>query len=192
MTTWLGEELTPAEPRAGYADVVRHWLWTFGPGTEADLVWWLGATKAAVRAALADVDAVEVMLANGSTGWVLPDDTEDLEAAPSAEPWAALLPVLDPTTMGWRDRAFYLDPAHTPYLFDRAGNAGTTIWVDGRIVGCWIQDDQERVRLIMLEDLSQRQQRVLDAEAARLDEFLGGDHITNVFASPQMKHQRLS
>jgi hypothetical protein len=44
----------------------------------------------------------------------------------------------------------------------------------------------------MLEDLSQRQQRVLDAEAARLDEFLGGDHITNVFASPQMKHQRLS
>jgi len=192
MSTWLGEELTPADPREGYADVVRHWLWTFGPGTEADLVWWLGATKATVRAALADVGAIEVTLEHGSTGWVLPDDTADLEAPPAKEPWLALLPTLDPTTMGWRDRAFYLDPAHTAYLFDRAGNAGTTIWVNGRVVGCWVQDDEERVQLVVMEDLTAREQRMLDAEAQRLDEFLGREHITNVFASPQMKHQRLS
>jgi hypothetical protein len=192
MTSWLGEELTPAGSEAGYAEVIRHWLWTFGPGTEADLVWWLGSTKAAVRRALVDVGADEVMLEHGSTGWVLPDDTADLEMPPSTEPWVALLPTLDPTTMGWRDRAFYLDPAHTPYLFDRAGNGGSTIWVDGRIVGCWVQDDQERVQPIVMEDLSKPEQRLLDAEAARLDEFLGGEHITNVFASPQMKHQRIS
>ena len=192
MTSWLGEPLTPAEPELGYVDVVRHWLWTFGPGTEADLVWWLGSTKSVVRTALADVEAVPVQLADGATGWVLPDYTADLEAPPSTEPWVALLPTLDPTTMGWRERAFYLDPAHTPYLFDRAGNGGTTIWVNGRIVGCWVQDEQERVRLVVLEDLSKRARRLLDAEAARLDEFLGGDHLTNVFASPQMKHQRIS
>ena len=192
MATWLGEELTPTDSRLGYAEVVRHWLWTFGPGTEADLVWWLGATKAAVRAALADVDAIEVTLDDGSTGWVLPDDTADLETRPSREPWVALLPVLDATTMGWRDRAFHLDPAHTPYLFDRAGNGGTTIWVDGRIVGCWAQDEDQRVRLILMEPVAKAVQRRLDAEAARLDEFLGGEHITNVFASPQMKHQPIS
>jgi hypothetical protein len=192
MTTWLGEELAPAEPASGYADVVRDWLWSFGPGTEADLVWWLGATKAAVRAALSDVEATQVTLDDGSIGWILPDDTADLEAPPSKAPWVALLPVLDSTTMGWRGRAFYLDPAHTPFLFDRAGNGGTTIWVNGRIVGCWVQDDQERVQLILMEPVSKSAQRMLDAEAARLDEFLGGDHITNVFASPQMKHRRLS
>ena len=123
---------------------------------------------------------------------MLADDTADLEARPSKEPWVALLPVLDPTTMGWRDRAFYLDPAHTPYLFDRAGNGGTTIWVNGRIAGCWVQAEDERVQLIELEDLSKREQRLLAIEARRLDEYLGGEHITNVFASPQMKHQRLS
>src|SRR4051812_17090503 len=32
----------------GYAALVRSWLHTFGPGTEADIVWWLGATKATV------------------------------------------------------------------------------------------------------------------------------------------------
>jgi len=192
MTTWVGEPLKPSEPRAGYAEVVRRWLWTFGPGTEDDLVWWLGATKAAARAALADVDAVPVTLDDGSTGWVLPDDTADLEAPPSTEPWVALLPTLDPTTMGWRDRAFYLDPAHTPYLFDRAGNGGTTVWVDGRIVGCWVQDEQDRVQLVLLEEVSRRARRALDGEVARLDEFLRGERITNVFASPQMKHQRIS
>jgi hypothetical protein len=192
MATWLGQELTPADSNAGYADVVRHWLWTFGPGTEADLVWWLGSTKAAVRTALADVEAIQVTLDDGSTGWVLPDDTDDLEAPPSKQPWVALLPVLDPTTMGWRDRAFYLDPAHTPYLFDRAGNGGTTIWVNGRIVGCWAQDEQERARLILMEPVSKAVHRMLDAEAARLDEFLDGEHITNVFASPQMKHLPIS
>ena len=152
MTSWLGEEMTPAEPRPGTPRSSEHWLWTFGPGTEADLVWWLGSTKTAVRKALSDLDAVPVILEDGSTGWVLPDDTTDLEAPPQAEPWVALLPTLDPTTMGWRQRAFYLEPAHTPYLFDSAGNAGTTMWVNGRIVGCWVQDEHEHVRLIVMEE----------------------------------------
>ena len=129
--SWLGEPVTPAEPDAGWAEVVRHWLWTFGPGTENDLVWWLGSTRTVIRRALADVDAVPVALDDGSTGWVLVDDTADLETPPSREPWVALLPTLDPTTMGWRDCGFYLDPTHTPYLFDSAGNGGTTVWVNG-------------------------------------------------------------
>ena len=191
MASWLGEEMTPSEPGAGCVELVGHWLWTFGPATEADLVWWLGSTKAIVRKALLDVEAVEVVLEGGSTGWVLPTDTADLEAPARAEPWVALLPTLDPTTMGWRERAFYLDPAHTPYLFDSAGNAGTTVWVDGRIVGCWVQDEEERVRLILVEEISRDARRLLDAEASRLDEFLRGAHITNVFASPQMKQMRL-
>jgi len=192
MTSWLGEELTPTSPEAGYAAIVRRLLWTFGPVTEDDLVWWLGSTKGAVRSALAAVDALAVELDDGGRGWVLPDDTADLDAPPAAAPWVALLPTLDPTTMGWRGRAFYLDPAHTPYLYDRAGNGGTTVWVDGRIVGCWVQGEGERVEPILMEDISTDARRLLDVEVARLDEFLRGEHITNIFASPQMKHQRLS
>ncbi|MET0143467.1 MAG: winged helix DNA-binding domain-containing protein [Ilumatobacteraceae bacterium] len=191
MADWLGEEMTPTASERGYAEVVRHWLWTFGPGTEADLVWWLGATKTAVRRALSDVEAVPVMLESGSTGWVLPADTADLEVPAEIEPWVALLPTLDPTTMGWRDRAFYLDGVHTPHLFDSAGNAGTTVWVNGRIVGCWVQDDAERVRPVLVAEISRGAQRLLDVEAARLDEFLRGEHITNVYASPMTKRQRI-
>ena len=47
-------------------------------------------------------------------------------AQPPPDHWVALLPSLDPTTMGWRGREFYLDPADVLYLFDTNGNAGTT------------------------------------------------------------------
>ena len=191
MTSWLGSDLTPTDARDGYAQLVRRWLWTFGPGTEADLVWWLGSTKAAVRTALADVGAVAVTLDGGENGFILSDDIDDLRSAPDREPWVALLPTLDPTTMGWRGRAFYLDPAHAPYLFDTAGNGGTTVWVDGRIVGCWVQDEAERVRPILLEEVPATVRRRIDAEAERLDAFLAGEHVTNVFASPQMRGARL-
>jgi hypothetical protein len=56
-----------------------------------------GATVAAVRRALADLHAVAIDL-EGQTGYLLPDD---LEPVGPVEPWAALLPPLDPTTMGW-------------------------------------------------------------------------------------------
>ena len=148
----------PAKEREGYAELVRRWLTTFGPGTEADLVWWLGSTKTAVRAALADVGAVEVALDGGGTGWVLPDDPLLDEAEPPVEPWAALLPVLDPTVMGWKERDFYLGP-HGPMLFDTNGNAGTTAWWDGRIVGCWVQDPDGVVVLNLLEDVGARRPR---------------------------------
>jgi len=191
MASWLGHELIPTDVEPGYAAIVRRLLWTFGPATEADLVWWLGATKAVVRTCLLANQALEVLLDDGSTGWVLPNDTLDLEQRPEHEPWVALLPTLDPTTMGWRQRDFYLEAEHAPYLFDRAGNGGTTVWVNGRIVGCWVQDDRQRVLPILLSQVSRDQRRLLDREVTRLDEFVGGQHLHNVFASPQMKHQPL-
>jgi len=68
MTSWLGEEITPRPEAEGIARLVEQWLRVFGPGTAADIKWWLGATVAAVRTALADLHAVEVDLA-GQTGY---------------------------------------------------------------------------------------------------------------------------
>jgi hypothetical protein len=161
---------------------------TFGPGTAADIQWWLGSTKTAVTRALADVGAVQVSLDGGDTGWLLAEDEEDTGPR---EPWAALLPTLDPTVMGWKQRGFYLDPAHVPYLFDTNGNAGTTAWWDGRIVGCWVQDDEGVVRLSLLEDVPPAGREALDHEARRLTDWLDGTIVGNVYASRQMKQARL-
>ncbi|GAA3675390.1 winged helix DNA-binding domain-containing protein [Nocardioides ginsengisoli] len=182
---WLGEVAEPLPQAEGYAALVQRWLWTFGPGTEADLVWWLGATKTIVRRALADVAAVEVAFDDGGTGWVLPDDTAPVDGG--VEPWAALLPTLDPTVMGWKERAFYLDAADTPFLFDSNGNAGNTAWWNGRIVGCWVQDDDARVHLVLRHDVGADARAALAREAERLTAWLDGVRITHVYASPQMR-----
>lgn len=188
MDRWLGEAPVPSSHDEGYAELVRRWLRTFGPGTETDVVWWLGATKGAVRRALADLGAVAVALESGETGWLLPDD---LEPEPAVEPWGALLPVLDPTLMGWKQRDWYLDPAHVPYLFDTNGNGGTTAWWDGRVVGCYVQDDAGVVQVVLREDPGADARAALDAEAERLTGWLAGEPVNSVYASRQMREARL-
>ena len=183
MERWLGDVPPAASAEDGYAELVRRWLATFGPGTETDVVWWLGSTKTAVRGALADAEAVEVSLDGGGTGWVLPDD---LDPAPDVEPWAALLPVLDPTVMGWKERSFYLRD-HGPQLFDTNGNAGTTAWWDGRVVGCWVQDEAGAVEVRLLEKLSRAAHAALAVEAERLTAWLDGTRVGTVYPSVAMK-----
>ena len=102
------------------------------------------------------------------------------------EPWAALLPPLDPTTMGWFERDWYLGP-YRAQLFDTTGNAGPTVWWDGRIVGGWMQIDSGDVVLQMLEDVGVDGLRALEREAARLTEWLGGIRVLPRFPSPLSK-----
>src|SRR5205823_6598337 len=102
-------------------ELARRWLGAFGPATVADLQWWAGWTAGQTRKALAQLNPVEVDL--GSAHGVLLAEDAGLVAAP--EPWAALLPALDPTPMGWLHRGWYLGE-HGRTLFDRTGNIGPT------------------------------------------------------------------
>ncbi|MCU1406506.1 MAG: hypothetical protein JWQ43_2809 [Glaciihabitans sp.] len=180
---WLGEDIPLLSPADGYRELVRRWLYSFGPGTEADIVWWLGSTKTVVRAALAGLGAVAVSLDGGGTGWLL---AEDLDEVTDPGPWVALLPVLDPTVMGWRARDFYLG-AHSERLFEARGNAGTTAWVNGRIVGCWVQDAAGEVLLHLVESISAGERSALAAEADRLTGWLAGERVATGYMSPAMK-----
>jgi Winged helix DNA-binding domain len=179
MEDWLGERVARPSHVEGVAGLVKRWLRAFGPGTAADIKWWLGSTVAAVRRALADLGAVEVDL-DGQVGYVLPDDLEPTEPL---EPWAALLPPLDPTIMGWYERDWYLGP-HREQLFDTSGNAGPTIWWDGQTVGGWRQDEAGGVVVQILEDVGADALRAIEDEAARLTEWLGGTRVLPRFPSP--------
>lgn len=122
MDEWLDGPVDRVATHEGYARLVERYLRAFGPATETDLVWWFGATKGAMRQALSDLDAVQVRLERDRTGWVLPDD---IDPEPAVEPWAALLPALDPTAMGWKERDFYLAPDFAPAIFDRSGSVSS-------------------------------------------------------------------
>ncbi|HEX2375472.1 MAG TPA: winged helix DNA-binding domain-containing protein [Actinomycetota bacterium] len=176
---WLPDGAGPWLIHDAQAELVRRWLTSFGPATIADVKWWTGLPMGQVRRAVAAAGAVEVDL-DGAPGLVLADD---LDPVPAPGPWAALLPALDPTTMGWAGRDFYLGP-HRPVLFDRNGNAGPTIWWDGRVVGGWAQRRSGELVLRLLEDVGADATTAIEADAARLADWLGPARVTPRFRTP--------
>ncbi len=106
---------------------------------------------------------------------------------PPPPEWVALLPTLDPTVMGWKERSWYLGD-HQEHLFDRNGNAGPTVWADGRVVGGWAQRPDGTIAVELLEPLLSSVQGKISAEAAeRLQEWLAGTVITSRFRTPLEK-----
>lgn len=171
--------LPAVSPREARAELLRLWLGAFGPGTETDIRWWTAWTAREAREALADV-AHDIVDLDGTTGYVLAGDTEP---TPTPAPSAALLPALDPTTMGWKERDWYLGP-HAKQLFDTNGNAGPTAWWRGRVVGGWAQRKDGEVAYRLLEDAGREAEAAIAAEAARLAEWLGDVRITPRFPTP--------
>ena len=179
MRAWLGAEPERLDPPRAQSRLLRAWLASFGPATEVDIRWWLGWTAREARAALAAVPHAVVDL-DGASGYVLADD---LEPTPAVAPWAALLPTLDPTTMGWKERDWYLGP-HARVLFDSNGNAGPTVWWDGRVVGGWSQRKDGEIVFELLEDVGRDAVAAVEAEAARLAEWLGDARFSPGFLPP--------
>ena len=100
---------------------------------------------------------------------MLAGDTE----SPPLEPFVTLLPGLDPTTMGWKERAWYLGD-HRPRIFDTNGNGGPTVWVDGRIVGGWAQRKTGEVVFRLLEDIGAERAEQVAQQAADAGGRAGG------------------
>jgi hypothetical protein len=159
-------------------ELARRWLAAFGPAPLADLKWWSGWTSAQVKRAVAALGAVEVDL--GAPGVAL---SHDLESTPDPGAWVALLPALDPTVMGWRDRSWFLGP-HGPALFDVNGNAGPTVWLAGRVVGGWAQRRDGEIAIRLLEDVGADAKTLIDAEAGRLRAWLDDVRVIPRFRTP--------
>ena len=179
--TWAAAPDQPRPPAAAArAELARRWLHGFGPAPRADLQWWTGWTAGQVKQALDQLEIAEADL-DGTAGIML---AADEDAPPAAGPRAALLPALDPTAMGWRDRAWYVGE-HAPALFDRSGNIGPTAWWDGRIVGGWAQRKDGEIAVRLLEDVGAEAAAAITAEAERLRAWIGPDvRITPRFRTP--------
>jgi hypothetical protein len=182
MDAWFPDGVPTMPAEEARTELVRRWLRTFGPATTADVQWWTGWSLKLTRAALEAVDAVEVELSSG-TGWVLPDDTKAVRAPKS---WVALLPALDPTVMGWKERAWYLGD-HGPALFDRNGNAGPTVWVDGRVVGGWVQRPDGHVVYELLEPVAKPVATRIAKAAKDLEAWFGDVRAKPRFPTPLQK-----
>jgi hypothetical protein len=177
--SWFPGGLPELPTGGARVELVRRWLTAYGPATVADIKWWTGWTLRDTRAALTGVATAEVDL-DGATGIVL---AGDLEATAPVEPGALLLPALDSSVMGWAERDWYLG-AHREVLFDRNGNAGPTVWWDGRVVGGWAVRPDATVAFRLLERVGREARVGVEDAAGRLEAWLDGTRFTPRFRTP--------
>lgn len=180
LDRWIPGGIAELSAAEAQAELARLWLAAFGPGTPADLKWWTGWTVAETKRALAAAGAVDVALEDEGVGLVL---DHDVEAVAAPEPWVALLPALDPTVMGWTRRVWYLGD-HRPAVFDSAGNAGPTVWCEGRIVGGWAVRDDGEVVFRLFDDIGAEATAAVHREAERLGQWLGTVRVVPKFRTP--------
>ena len=178
---WLPDDAGPIGEAGACAELARQWLAAFGPAPLADLKWWTGWTMAQVKQAMASVGAIEVDVEGAERGAAALAD--DLEPTADQGQWTALLPALDPTVMGWSERSWFLG-AHGTALFDTNGNAGPTIWLNGRVVGGWAQRADGEIAVRLLEDVGADATAMIEAEAERTGRWLAGVRVIPRFRTP--------
>lgn len=182
VESWWPNGVRAVDPERARRDLARRWLARFGPATAEDLQWWTGWTTSTTRRVLEHLPIEEVDL-HGHPGIDLPDADLSLAHATTHPPVATLLPALDPTPMGWKDRDWFLgtEPAH---VFDRAGNIGPTLWWNGEIVGSWAITPSGDLRWRIVADCGAQARDAIEQSAAQLHTRLHGAIFTPAIRAP--------
>lgn len=145
-TEWLDAPLEELEPEAARLEVARRYLRAYGPATPADLAWWSGWSKrdstAAIAALEGEIAAVDL---EGVAAWVLAEEVEALTSVdPKSGRGVRLLPVWDAYLMGYEGspaaRARQLAAEDYQRVYDKSGNATSTVIQDGVAAGVWELD----------------------------------------------------
>jgi hypothetical protein len=171
-------ELDRAEARVA---LVAAYLGRFGPATEADVAWWTGWSLRDTRAAVtgSGAEAADGLL------WA----AGDRDAPPPGPPAGvvALLPALDPTPMGWKQREWFLPPDESARrsLYDTYGNVGPTVWWEGEVVGGWAVRRDGRLVTRLLTDRGSEAARAVAAAAESLERRIGGTVVVPSFRTPR-------
>lgn len=88
--------------------------------------------------------------------------------------------------MGWKDRGWYLGDTGRR-CSTGSGNAGPTVWVDGRVVGGWAQRADGAVVYELLEDVGRASTAEVTKAAAKLEAWIGDVRIKPRFPTPLHK-----
>ena len=171
----------PSEANA-VALLVQYYLSSFGPVTEKDIVWWTGLNKTAIQGALKKLkeQIVPVGIDGFKNGLImLQSDMALKNATPPKNRVVNLLPALDSYIMGYKERERYLSYEYYDKVFDRSGNATSTILLDGRVVGVWdfAEGKEPVVKILLLEEAENSVLSEIYSKAQKIGKFITGTEV---------------
>jgi hypothetical protein len=75
--------------------------------------------------------------------------------------------------MGYKDRERCIDAEHYNFVFDRSGNATSTILVDGEVIGVW-DFEEPVIKIFLFRENKADLAKELRLRAAGLGAFISG------------------
>lgn len=175
---WIpGIEIGGIGEEAAVMEIILRYIDAYGPVTVDDIAWWGGFTKGRVLDNLNELDR----LVRETDCWdekMYHMEKEDEAENDIKTGFVNLLPGSDPYLMGYKLRERYLDKAQTELVFDRSGNATSTILVDGGVIGIWDVDFDSRV--VKVHFFSEQDEGVLKdvrKRAMQIGSFVVGSQV---------------
>jgi winged helix DNA-binding protein len=159
--------------------LIRRYFAAYGPATVADAAWWTGLGTGAVRDVLKHLEdeVAQVVIAGLPRQFFMTcEDLAILQRQPAVRSTSvAVLPELDPLTMGYKDRERYVEPRHIPMVFDRGGNATSVILIDGCVAGVWdvTKQPEPGVRMLLFDKHQTHRRAVLERVASSGEFWFG-------------------
>jgi hypothetical protein len=160
---WLGEQ-GPVDRGRALAELARRYLVGHAPADDRDLARWAGLPLRDARAGLA---AISKQLAEREDGLLQLKKTPP----PAPIPPPRLLGAYDPVLLGWTSREEIIGPHKK--LVTNNGLFRPFAMVDGRAVATW-RLAGGKLTIEQLGEVKKKDAAALEADAARVLEFLGG------------------
>jgi len=168
--------------RVGEADarrmVVEVYISTFGPVTETDIAWWTGFPQSQISQIINDLKDKVAHVETSAAGDDYLVSSQQIDSLMSMRPIrrnvANLLPRLDPYVISYKERDRYLDSENHHYVFDPAGNATSTILLNGETVGIWdvCEKVSPLIKLFLFERVPKRMLKDIHVIAKRTGKFI--------------------
>jgi len=176
-------DLTKIDESEAVTLLVLQYLSSFGPATEKDIIWWTGLNRTIIREALNSIQkqigTIEVSDLKG--GFILLNSDENLMKGKEKSKKQVVnpLPGLDPYLMGYKERERYLDYKNYGMVFDRSGNATSTISLDSRVIGVWdfIEEEEPLVKLFFFEEVEEAALTEMSSKARNIGKFIVGREV---------------
>jgi hypothetical protein len=172
---WLPDvDLFSITPEAATIVLARLYFARYGPATAEDFYWWSGMRQSEVKPALdALADELSPIEIEGFKGdyLILSRDADVLRFAQDAPPAGIrLLPIWDGYMVAYRDRARYVDARRYNHIYDKSGNATSTILLNGKAGGVWDFEQSKTaltVKALLFEPSDETTWSVLTQEVIR-------------------------
>lgn len=175
---WLGEfpEHNTDDARL---EILRRYLFAYGPATPGDFASWWGATRADSRKLFRALgDELIPVSVDGWDAWSLSEDADALRATMPSNT-VRLLPGFDPYTLGLRrEREAALSAERKGRVFSQQGWISPVVLVGGYVVGVWkhqIKQAQLAVTVEPFEPLSRATRAGIEQETARLGIYMNSE-----------------